>query len=171
MPSVPHDIYVAYDVLPLELAPSAITVANGYLTNVAKLVYPGWTPDQEAKYYEQEDYTLLVWVGPTLLRPEDGQADVAEIPVRICGVRRTPTLEPNGGLREVAKLGSDVRRVMRQNPKRVDPSNPGAVNVWGYNTEEVRVESFPHLNSQGVPIWIFEGEWIVSVLWPFPKGY
>jgi hypothetical protein len=171
MPSAPHDVYVGYDVLPVELSPTAITIANGYFTDVKKLVYPAWPPSAEAKYYEQEDATLMVWIGPTALRAEDTGSDVAEFPIRIDGIRKSPTLDSAAALRLVSLMASDVSRVMRSNPKRVNPSDPGAVNVWGYNTEEVRVEPFAHLNAQGVPIYIFEGEWIVSVLWPFPKGY
>jgi len=169
VPSVPHDVYACYDVLPLELA--AMTAVNGFSVDVGPVIYPPWKPSFEAGYYEQADATVLVWVGPGIVRPEDSSSGVAECPVRICCVRRRPAEGSKDALRDVALQGNDVRRVMLGNPKRVDPSNPGAVNVWGYLTEEVRTEAFPHLNKQGIPVYICEGEYIVSVLWPYPKGY
>lgn len=168
MPSVPHDVYVGFDVLPAELSPTLLTIANGFLVDSKALVFPTWQPDHEPGYYEQVDRTLLLWRGESRLVAEDTQAGVVEIPIKICGVRRedTPT-----ALRDITLYANDVRRVMMGNSQRVDPNNPGASNTWGYGTEEVSVEPFKHLSKAGLPIWIFEGNYIVRVLWPYPKGY
>lgn len=166
-PTVPFDVYVTQQVIPAELA--LITVGTYFTTLFGGAAqYPNWHPiENEDRIYEQADSTLLVWNAPTRAIPEDMQDYFVVCPILFIGIRKGPSV----GLLDAAKFMNDVRRVMLSNATRDPVVNPGVPNTWGVNTEETGARPFEHLSSDGIPVYIFESGYDVTVRWPKPKGY